>query len=182
MKKGFRTLLIWFCGIFVGILALAITANHFIRVTDSPSRSIGIIEHLLFGRPLVEALGRRMMSTDFQRWEDAAKASSEIADLISRYGVQELLLNPDHEALRRQAEQLSETAYSAASTIQKEYLASSNPDLPDAFYGNFIPAMQHWHRGFAEKDIGTVHQGISNYNTFLIWMQSHKRADFKNIR
>lgn len=27
------------------------------RVADSPSRSIGIIEHLLFGRPLLEALG-----------------------------------------------------------------------------------------------------------------------------
>jgi len=109
-----------------------------------------------------------MMSEDFRRWDDSAKASSEVVDLILRYGVQELLFNPDHEALRRQAEQLSKAAYSAASTIPKEYLANSNPELPDAFFGHFVPALRHWHRGFAEKDIGAVRQGISDYNTFLI--------------
>lgn len=123
------------------------------------------------------------MSKDSQRWDDSAKASSEVADLIMKYGVQELLFNPDHEALRRKAEKLSEAAYSEAKAIPNEYLADSNPELPDTFSTkHFVPAMRHWQHGFAEKDIGAVRQGISGYNVFLIWMQSHNRSDFKNIR
>jgi hypothetical protein len=180
MKKGFQ--IKWLGGIFVGILALAIAANHFVRVTYSPSRSVGIINHLLYGHLLAEAFGQGMMSENFRRWDYSAKASSDVADLIIKYGAQELLFNPDREALRRQAQQLSEAAYLAASAIPKEYLANSNPELPDAYSTHFVPALRHWHRGFAEKDIGAVQQGISDYNTFLRWMQSHKHSDFKNIR
>lgn len=151
MKKGFQGLFKWLGGIFIGIMAVAIAANHFVRVTYSPSRSIGIVEHLLFGRPMTEPLGRGIMSEDSRRWDDSAKASSEVANLILRYGAQELLFNPNHETPRRQAEQLSEAAYSAASAIPKEYLSDSNPELPDAYFRHFVPAMRHWHLGFARK-------------------------------
>ena len=182
MKKRPQILFIWLGSIFVGVLALAIAVNHFVRVTYSPSRSIGIAEHLLFERPLTEVFGRGLMSDDFRRWDDSVKASLEVADLIKRYGVQELLSNSDDEPFRRKAEQLSETAYSAASAIPKEYLAHSNPNLPDVFFRHFVPAMHHWHQGFAKRDIGAVGQGISDYNAFLVWMQSSKRTDFKKLR
>lgn len=40
----------------VALVVLVIALNSFVRVRYSPSRSIGFVEELLFGRPMEEAL------------------------------------------------------------------------------------------------------------------------------
>ncbi len=47
----------------VALVVLAFALNSFVRVTHSPARSIGIVEDLLFGRPVERHLRLRGLRT-----------------------------------------------------------------------------------------------------------------------
>ena len=66
--------------------------------------------------------------------------------------------------------------------IPRAYLEASNPDLPEMYFRHFVPAMDGFQQGFHEQDVNLVRRGVSNYNAFLLWMQSRKRSDFKRMR
>jgi len=42
--------------------------------------------------------------------------------------------------------------------------------------------MDSWHRGFSSQDVELVHTGATQYNTFVVWMQSKSDSDFKRMR
>jgi hypothetical protein len=134
-----------------------------------------------FGRPVEEAL-EPPWSKDFKRWDSAAKAGGSVADLLGRFGAKDLTTREDLAEQRTQAEHLSKVAFENASGISRAYLAASHPELPDAYFELFVPAMDAWRAGFAERNPVVVQQGVSHYNAFLVWMQSRDRSDFKPMR
>jgi len=177
IKKGLKIV-----GIaVVALLVLLLMANEFIRVTYSSDKSIGVVEQYLFGRPVMDMF-TPPWSENYKRWDAASKASSMVADLIKKYGVEELTISPKLQEQRTQAEQLSKVAFENSNAISKEYLANSNADLEVAYSSHFVPAMDLWQRGLSSKSLQLVQQGISEYNSFLIWIQSRKRSDFKSMR
>lgn len=121
-------------------------------------------------------------SEDFKRYNSASQASASVTDLLQRYGTRDLTTRGDLTEQRLQAEKLSKLAFENASTVSREYLADSNAKLPDVYFEHFVPAMDSFRQGFAEKDPALVQQGVSHYNAFLIWIQSQDRNDFNKIR
>lgn len=67
--------------VVVALVVLAFGLNHLVRVSYSPTRSIGIVEEWLFGRPIVQALAPHawdrarwgMSTSEIQRAYPAAK-------------------------------------------------------------------------------------------------------------
>jgi len=165
------------CG---ALIVLVFIANHCIRVA-TPEKDYGIIEELVMGRPLTEALAPPW-SDNYKRWEASTKFGNVVADLIQQHGIADLALIPKLTEQRQLAQRMSEAAYTNAIAIPAAYLAASNPDLPKAYFGNFVPAMDCWRHGFADSDLKLVRQGVSNYNAFLVWIQSCQRSDFKGMR
>ena len=165
----------------VALVVLVFVLNSFVRVSYSPTRSIGLFEKLLFGRPMEEVLAPPW-SEDYKRWDSASKASAVVADLLRRFGAQDLTLREDLAEQRMQAEHMSKLALEKARAVSRAYLADSNTDLPDAYFEHFVPAMESWRHGFADRDPTRVQEGVSQYNAFLVWMQSRNRSDFKPIR
>lgn len=171
-------------GISIAVVALVVLVfvlNSYVRVSYSPTQNIGIVEEFLFDRPIAEVFAPPW-SKDYKRWDSASKASASVADLLKKFGTQDLTTGQDLSAERKQAEFLSAVAFKNASAISRAYLTESNTDLPDAYFEHFVPAMNFWQHGFAERNPALVRQGISNYNAFLAWMHSHGINDFKPMR
>lgn len=176
MRKAFT---VFFMGIGI-VIVITFMANNLFRVS-TPEKDWGIIEHWVLGRPLIE-LFFPPWSENYKHWDAASKASSDVADLILEHGIGSLIHDPNLAKERQLAERKSEEALNNATAIPEDYLAQSNPHLPKAYFESFVPAMDSLDRGFGEGDPQMVKQGVSAYNDFLIWMQSHERSDFKPLR
>lgn len=177
MKRTLKRVLI----IFAAVIFLGFGVNSLVRVGHSTTRSIGIIEQLLFGRPIEEAVAPPW-SEDYKRWDSASKASGAVADLLQQFGTEALTTRKDLSEERSRAEHLSKTAFKNANAISRSYLAESNAELPDAYFHYFVPAIDAWQRGFADEDVAKVQEGVSAYNSFLKWMKSRDRSEFKPMR
>jgi hypothetical protein len=176
MKKLFNGL-----AVAIGIVLFgAFTVNSCIRVSDS-KKDWGIVENLIWGRPFWELL-LPPWSDDYKRWDAASKAVRVVTDIVQRYGIGDLALNPDLTKKRQLAQSKSEEAYTNAAAISPKYLANSNPDLPIMYFESFVPAMDLLNRGFKEGNVQMLKQGVSAYNDFLIWMQSHDQNEFKPLK
>jgi hypothetical protein len=164
------------------IVVAAFLINSLVRVYSSPAeRSIGIIEELLFGKSMLEVMSPPF-SENFRRFDEAAKTSAAVADLVDKYGTKGLAVSPALKEQRQQAGVMSEEAYDKATAISKDYLKASNPDLPDIYFAHFVPALDSWRRGFERGDPKLVKAGAVDYNAFVAWMQSKKPTDFKRMR
>jgi hypothetical protein len=80
------------------------------------------------------------------------------------------------------AHRLAARALAASSSLPREYLAASHPDLPEAYSQNFIAAMAAFSAGLEKKDEALIADGVHRYNEFLRWIQSKRRDDFKPLR
>jgi hypothetical protein len=167
-------------GLLLALVVLVFAANQFIRVAAG-GRDWGIVEEFIFGRPLTEALAPPW-SDDFKKWDSAIKASHAVADFIETHGIGDLATSADLTQQRELAAKMSEVAYSNSVAIPQSYLATSNSELPEMYFGHFVPAMDSFRQGFSQQDVDLVRNGVSHYNAFLVWMQSRKRSDFKGIR
>jgi hypothetical protein len=176
MKRLFNGLAVAIGIVLVG----AFTANTCIRVSDS-KKDWGIVENLILGRPFMELLAPPW-SDNYKHWDAASKAGRVVADILLKHGIADLAQNPDLIKERQLAQRMSEEAYKNAAAIPQEYLAKSNPDLPKVYLERFVPAMDLLNRGFRDGDLQILKQGVSNFNAFLIWMQSHDRSEFKPLR
>jgi hypothetical protein len=166
--------------IFLVIIVLLFTANHFIRVA-SDGKSWGIVEEFIFGRPLTDVLAPPW-SEEFKKWDTAAKASQTVTDLIHKYGIEGLTTSEKLTEERNLAARASAIAYSNSVAIPRTYLEASNPNLPEMYFEYFVPAMDSLQQGFHLQDVNLVRRGVTNHNNFLLWMQSQKRSDFKDMR
>ena len=174
---GLLTIII---GPLLTIIVLSVVANNFIRVSDGTYKSIGIVEHILFGKSISEVLSLPR-SENYKRWEKAANGSEEIKHIITQYG-RMLNEDPELEGIRANAEKLSRISYENAEHIDLDYLRESNPELPGMYKVYFVGALLMWSNGFAEKDYDKILNGNEAYNIFLLWVQSQDRNDFKNIK
>jgi hypothetical protein len=165
----------------VVIIGLSFIANNLIRVSDGSGDSIGIIENLIFGKPLSKML-LPPWSENFKRWDSSSKASKVIGDLLQKYGVQRLFSDPGLKKQKEMAKELSATAYQNASLVSKEYLKQSNEELPAIYFKHFVPAMKHWQNGFLNNSEEDIQNGIIEYNNFLLRMQSKDRNNFKPLQ
>lgn len=167
----------------VGLVAVIIAAfgvNHLVRVSDG-DESHGLLEEKLFG----ESIGARMIkltqSENLQRWEEAIRLSEKLVRIV-REGKSALLVDPQLDGARLRAHALATRAFTVSSSIPREYLAASHPDLPVAYSENFTAAMAAFSSGLDKRDAALMAQGVERYNAFLRWMQSKRREDFKPLR
>lgn len=167
-------------GVLLSTIVLLFAANHFIRVA-SDGKSWGIVEEFIFGRPLTDALAPPW-SEEFKKWDSATKASHTVAELIHKHGIEELTTSAKLTEERELAAGASALAYSNSVAIPRAYLEASNPDLPEMYFRHFVPAMDSFRQGFNQQDVDHVRRGVSDYNAFLLWMQSKKRSDFRSMR
>ncbi|HRN49269.1 MAG TPA: hypothetical protein PKW69_14650 [Niabella sp.] len=175
-----KTFVIGFFKVLGVLIVILFILNSFIRVSDT-SGSIGIIEDKLWGHSVWDFV-KPPYSENYKRWESASDASEKVADLLAKYGSEDLTLNDEFENYRQQAFEWSRIAYENASAIPEEYLKKSNEELADKYTEYFVKAVGAWKDGFSNKDIDLVEVGIESYNNFLTWMHSKSREDFKGIR
>jgi len=160
------------------LLSAAFVANTFIRVS-TPERSWGIIENVLWGKPFLE-LFVPQPSDNLKRWKAAVESSEKVVNIIQKYGVNNLLAKPELAKQLEIAQQESENAYMNSNAIPRNYLAESNQELPQAFFSDFVDAMDYWRRGFAGKNKALLDEGRTHYNSYIIWINSKDRNELKN--
>ena len=163
-----------------GIGVLAIGANTFVRVADDGDGH-GIVEELFLGQSIGDAISDRLSSKDLRLWEEAASLSDDVADLVLEHG-HTLVDDPAKDDLRQGAAAMSRRAFEASRSISTSYLAESNPELPQRYKTDFVQAMRLWSDGFVRSDKDVLKRGTEHYNSFLLWMQSKSREDFKTMR
>ena len=167
-------------GIFFAAIILVFAANNFVRVS-TPEKSWGIVENLVFGHPVTDFL-TPPWSQNYKRWKASTEAGLAAADLMQKHGLSNLTYSASLTAERQVAQGICQTGSSNATALSRDYLAASNPKLPEIYFDKFVPALDCWQRGFAKQDLVLVHEGVSKYNEFLIWMQAQDRRDFKVMR
>lgn len=164
----------------IAAIAVAFIANQIIRVAEN-GRTWGIVEEMVFGRPLLDALAPPW-SENFKKWDAATKASGDVADILRTHGIIRLTESTDLAPQRAHAISASKTAYSNAIAVTRTYLEASNADLPDAYFTHFVPAMDAIYRGLSEQDARLVREGALEYDIFNDWMKSRKQSDFIRMR
>jgi hypothetical protein len=164
---------------FVALVATFII-NYVVRVSDG-NESHGLIEEKLFGESLGSRLIRLTKSENLQKWEEANQLSSKLVRVLRETG-SDLVREPKQESDRLRAHAMAARAFAVSSSIPREFLAESNPDLPANYSKNFIGAMAAFAAGLEKKEESAVADGIEKYNAFLRWIQSKRREDFKPLR
>ena len=175
-----KTFVIGFFNVLGVLIVVLFILNSFIRVSDS-SGSIGIIEDKLWGHSIWDFV-KPPYSENYKRWKSASDASEKVADLLEKFGSEDLTLNNEFENHRQEAIKWSKIAYEKASAIPEEYLKKGNEELASKYTEYFVKAVGAWKNGFSSKDINLVKIGIEDYNNFLTWMHSKSKEDFKGMR
>lgn len=172
MEKIFTRL---FQGLFLTVLFLYGINDCFRVSSPSGGPSEGIIESYLFSSDGDSPT--KQWEIDRSNWERAADASSQVADAVTEFGTQ-IAEDPEYHTEREDALQSASIAYTSASSVSQSYLTGSNDSLAIMYPRFFVTAMSFWKVGLESHNPSMISKGIDNYNTFLVWMQSHKREDF----
>jgi len=100
---------------------------------------------------------------------------------MRKYGI-EIIENNKYDSERIKAINILEHAITNCSKIPDDYLFDSNPELPEKYRKHFQTALVLWHAGLENKEAKTLIKGNKEYNSFLSWIQSKSRDDFKNLK
>jgi hypothetical protein len=164
----------------VVIVVLLFAANNFVRVSDGKS-SYGYIEELLFNKPFTKVLDGIFFSKNLNLFNDVNDRAFFVANLISEYGYR-IVEENELQTLRTKAVSSLEIALDKCNQIPDDYLAESNKELPIKYRKHFQKALSNWRNGLKNMDNDEVLRGNSEYNSFLIWIQSKNRSDFNKIK
>ena len=167
--------------VFVPLALVAGALNFFVRFQATGADSHGIVEHMIFGSSARAAFGRMLHSEEFIRYDDAARLSAQLLDLLQEHGVG-LASDPGLKAERQRAAILARAAYVSARAVPDGYLAGSNPELPTQYKDHFAESMRLLAEGLENSARARVSEGIDQYNNFLLWIQARSRSDFKSLQ
>jgi len=166
--------------ILIVIIVILLAINSFLRVANG-SESHGCIEELLFKKSFKKVIDNIFFSGSLNLYNEINESAFFVADLIAEYGYR-IVKDEELEDLRTKAINSLEIALYKCTKIQDSYLEESNKELPLKYRKHFQKALIHWKNGLENKDTEEVLIGNSEYNTFLIWIKTHERSDFKNMR
>jgi len=164
----------------IGIIVLLVVVNNFVRVSGH-DKSYGYIENLLFDKPFKEKIDDIFRSENYQLYSDVNERSFRVADLLMRYGkniIEDASLNNKRiEAINSLA-----IALRKCDLIPDNYIKESNAELLINYRSHFQKSLRLWHDGLKDLDTSKILEGIREYNTFLNWIKSKDRKDFKNMK
>ena len=152
----------------VGALALTLVLNESVRISDGET-SYGFIEEKLFGESFASKLSKPTKSENLRKWDESSAASEKLTRMLRERG-KGLITDTKLDAERLRAHTLATRAFTLSSSLPKEYLSHSNPDLPEGYSKYFASAMADFAAGLETKNEALIADGVQKYN------QSHPTA------
>lgn len=168
-----------------GFLLILFSANSLLRVSYNENDSIGIIEHLIWGKPLKYAISPKLETEEATLFQTNSIKLSQIdehlgivLDKIIEIGIDSLVNNSQELALTSKSCSL---AYYTAISIDNRFLEKKYFNYPkkqkSIYQDDFLPALGLLNKGFSLHNADTISVGYQRlmdyyFKTLAYWIGS----------